>query len=288
MLRRTFNRHPAAGNLHSRPVLTRIFSDIHFGDPASKVHRLAQLRPLVEGVDALVLNGDTLDTRPGRRPEHTAACRAELAAFTRSCGATVTLLTGNHDPDVSTQHTLDLADGRVFVTHGDILFDNIVPWGRDAPEIARRIAVEFSSLTPNEREALATRFAVWRRVASQIPQRHQAEPRSLKYLLGFIADTVWPPLRILRVLESWRVEPIRAAALVRRHRPSAKFILLGHTHRPAIRVNDGIIAINTGTFCPPFEAHAVDVTPDRLVVRQIERRSGEFHPAGIVAQFPLA
>jgi predicted phosphodiesterase len=287
MLRRTFNRHPAAGNLHSRPVLTRIFSDIHFGDPASHVRRFAQLRPLVDGVDTLVLNGDTMDTRPSRRPEYTAACRAEVAAFTGSCGAAVTLLTGNHDPDISTQHTLDLANGRIFVTHGDILFDNIVPWGRDASEIARRIAAEFSPLAPQEREVLATRFAIWRRVAAQIPQRHQAEPRSLKYLMGFIADTVWPPLRILRVLESWRVEPIRATALARRHRPSAKFVVLGHTHRPAIRVHDGITAINTGTFCPPFEAHTVDITPDRLIVRQVVTRHGEFHPAGVIAEFPL-
>jgi len=28
---------------------TRIFSDIHYGDRASRVHSLAQLRPLLEG-----------------------------------------------------------------------------------------------------------------------------------------------------------------------------------------------------------------------------------------------
>jgi len=49
------------------PAVTRIFSDLHFGDRASRARRLAQLRPLLDGVDALVLNGDTLDTRPGPR-----------------------------------------------------------------------------------------------------------------------------------------------------------------------------------------------------------------------------
>ena len=46
--------------------------------------------------------------------------------------------------------------------------------------------------------------------------------------------------------------------------------------------------INTGTFCPPFGAHAIDVTPGRLVVRAIVERGGEFHPAAVVAEFPLA
>src|SRR5215212_11800756 len=63
--------------------LTRIFSDVHFGDRASRVGRLAQLRPLLDGVDELVLNGDTMDTRPGPRPQHTNACRAEWLEFAR-------------------------------------------------------------------------------------------------------------------------------------------------------------------------------------------------------------
>src|SRR3954466_6212027 len=73
-------RQPIVHLLHSATVpakLTRIFSDVHFGDRASRVDRLAQLRPLLDGVDQLVLNGDTMDTRPGPRPQYTSACRAE-------------------------------------------------------------------------------------------------------------------------------------------------------------------------------------------------------------------
>ncbi|MBI5769972.1 MAG: metallophosphoesterase family protein [Verrucomicrobia bacterium] len=268
-------------------MLTRVFSDIHFGDPATKVRHLDQLQPLFDGADEVVLNGDTLDTRPGRRPEHTAACQAQLRAFAGSQRAAVTLLTGNHDPDLSSCHSRDLADGQIFATHGDVLFDNIVPWGRDAPLIARLIAAELGALAAHERQGFESRFAIWRRVAAQIPQRHQAEPRGPRYAAGFIADTVWPPLRIFRVLQSWRVEPHRAAAWVRRHRPAAKFVLLGHTHRPAIRRAGGVTVINTGTFCPPFGAFAVDLAPGRITVRRVAERAGAFHPGGIVAEFSL-
>jgi predicted phosphodiesterase len=269
--------------------LIRIFSDIHYGDPASRVHRLAQLRPLLDGVFELVLNGDTLDTRPSPRPQFTAEIRAEVLAFFPAQVPRVTFVTGNHDPDLSAQSTLDLAGGQIFVTHGDILFDNIVPWGRDAPVIGEKISAGLAALPPPARGQLAERLAVWRRVAAEIPQRHQSKPRGLSYAIGFIADTAWPPLRVLRVLQAWREEPARAAELARRYRPKAKFVLLGHTHKPFVRhTPSGVTVLNTGAFCPPFGSHAIDLTPGRLTVRCIEERGGEFHAGAIVAEFSLA
>jgi predicted phosphodiesterase len=269
--------------------LIRIFSDLHYGDRASRVLRLAQLDPLLAGVSHLVLNGDTLDTRPGPRPDHTAQLRADLAAWLIAAGLPTSLLTGNHDPDLSPDHTLDLAAGRVFLTHGDILFDNIVPWGRDVPEITRLLAAELAALAPADRDALAPRLAAFRRVCALIPQRHQSEPDPFKYAVRFAADTVWPPLRVFRVLAAWHQAPKLAAALTRRHRPRASFILTGHTHRPGVwRTPTGVVVINTGSFCPPTGGHTVDITPERLVVRRIESRRGAFHPGPAVAEFSLA
>jgi metallophosphoesterase superfamily enzyme len=91
------------------------------------VRSLGQLRPLLEGASSLVLNGDTLDTRPGKNPPRTAQMRREVLEYFGSVGTPVTLLTGNHDPDLSGQHALEFAGGRVLVTHGDVLFDDIVP-----------------------------------------------------------------------------------------------------------------------------------------------------------------
>lgn len=269
--------------------ITRIISDVHYGDHASRVRQLVQLRPLLEGVDRLVLNGDTLDTRPVADRTHTDACRGEVLDFFAREVASTTFLSGNHDADFSPQHSLDLAAGAVFVIHGDILLDTIVPWGRDAALVGRRIAAELHALTPAAREVLENRLAVWRRVAASIPQRHQSERNRLKYALHFAADTVWPPLRFFHILRTWQLEPKRAAVLVRQHRPAAEFVLVGHTHRPGCwRTPAGVVVINTGSFCPPLGGCAVDLSPTSLTVRSIERRRDDFHPGRIIAAFPLA
>lgn len=282
--------HPYHRPPHIVPgKLTRILSDIHYGDRASRVDRLVQLRPLLDGVSALVLNGDTLDTRAGPAPAHTAECRAAVIDFFPRLVPSTTFLTGNHDADFSPHHHVDLAGGSVFVIHGDIFFDDLVPWSRDAPLIARRIAEELRALPAEFHDHLDRRLAILRRVAASIPQRHQSERNRLKFALHYIADTVWPPLRTLRVIRAWRLAPLRAAELARRHRPAARFVLAGHTHRPGIwQSPSGICVINTGSFCPPLGGYAVDLTEDRLIVRRIDVRAGEFRPGEAVAEFPLA
>jgi predicted phosphodiesterase len=269
--------------------LIRILSDLHFGERVSRVRRLAQLNPLLDGVTHLVLNGDTLDTRPGPDPAHTATCREAVAGFFRRRVATTTFITGNHDADFSPHHYLELGAGMVFVIHGDVLFDDIVPWSRDAPLAGRRIAEELAGLPEALRGNLDQRMAVFRRVALSIPQRHQSEARGVAYTLRYLADTVWPPHRIWRILDAWREMPRRAAEVARRHRPGVRFVLTGHVHRPGIwRAPGDIMVINTGSYSPPLGTYAVDLSAGRLTVRRVDQRSGEFHPGPVVAEFPLA
>ena len=269
------------------PGLTRILSDLHYGDRASRLVSLGQLRPLLDGPDKIILNGDTLDTRHGPYPERTARARAETAEFFDAYA--VTRVTGNHDPDISAHHSLDLADGRVFVTHGDILFADIVPWSRDAAALGARIEAGLSALASTERGQLAARLTVFRAACAALPQRHQAESNPFIYAARLAADTVWPPLRSLRILRAWRETPARAAALAAAHRPAARFMLLGHTHRPGVwRTPSGLTVINTGALCRPFGSLAVDLTADLMRVRRIELRAGEFHAGATVAEFALA
>lgn len=268
---------------------TRIFSDVHYGDRASRARSLAQLAPLLHGPAALVLNGDTLETRPGPSPERSARILAEVQAFFPRHVPSVTFLTGNHDANLTPHHALELAGGEIFVTHGDILYDDLVPWSQDAPLIRRLLAKEFSTIATAQREILETRLALFRRVATAIPQRHQSELNPLKYAIQLANDTVWPPMRLIRILRCWRQMPELAAALLRRHRPRAKFIIIGHTHRPGVwRRPDGLVVINTGSFSRPFGGCVVDVLPGRLIVRRTEARRGEFHPGATIAEFALA
>jgi predicted phosphodiesterase len=267
---------------------TRILSDLHYGERSSRVHDLSQLRPLFGEPAAVVVNGDALDTRPGPDPTFTARCREEVQEFFAAACPRTTFVTGNHDPDISAHHHLDLAGGRVFVTHGDVLFDDVVPWGRDAAVLRARIKEALDALPPEEQGSLEARLLAFRRVAGSTLQRHQVERSGFRYVFKLAGDSVWPPWRMLRVLVAWRRLPGRGAALVRRHRPDAGFCLLGHTHRAGVwRAQGGAVVINTGALCYPFRALAVDVSASRLVVRRIVPRSGEFRIGEMVADFKL-
>ena len=174
------------------------------------------------------------------------------------------------------------------MTHGDIIFDDLVPWSQDAPIVRQRLAAEFAALPVAEREQLEVRLQVYRRVAATIPQRHQSERNRLRYTLGFLKDTVWPPARSLRVLRAWHQGPQLAAALTRRYRPAARFAIIGHIHHPGFwRRPNGVTVFNTGSFCPPLGGCVIDVAPGRLVMRRIVHRRGEFRLGKTVAEFAL-
>jgi predicted phosphodiesterase len=269
--------------------LIRIVSDVHYADRSSRVRSLSQLRPLLEGATSIIFNGDTLDTRPDRNPQRTADRRLEVLDFFASAGTPVTFLTGNHDPDLSGQHAVELEAGRILVTHGDVLFDTIVPWAKDAATIRQKVIAALAALPADGGSRLDGRLAAFRSVAATIPQRHQSEPDPLHYALRLADDTVWPPQRALSILRAWREAPARAAALARRHRPRARFIVIGHTHIPGVwRTATGIVVINTGSFCRPFGAMAAEITSGRIRIRRIDFRQGGFHPGPKVAEFGLS
>ncbi len=267
----------------------RIVSDVHYAERASRVHRLSQLGPLLEGAGTLVLNGDTLDTRPGKNDERTAEMLREVLDFFGSSGTAVTFLTGNHDPDLTRQHSLELESGTVLVTHGDVLFENIVPWSTEAKTMRLKVIAALAALPGDGSTRLEGRLDAFRSAAASIRQRHQSESDPLRYAMRLAGDTVWPPNRLLEILRAWREAPGRADALARRHRPKARFVVIGHTHKPGVwRMASGTVVVNTGSFCRPFGAMAAEIAPGTLRVRRIEARRGAFHPGPDVAEFPLS
>lgn len=265
----------------------RILSDLHYSDSASRVRALDSLRPLFAGADALVFNGDSVETRRTRHPEKTAAQRAEFFAFLRRHAPPCVFLTGNHDPDISPHHWLDLAGGQVFVTHGDILFDAIGPWGSDAPALRAALRVELAALSPAERGQLAPLFAACKRVSARRSPPHDPHAGGLRHHARRFAEKLRPSLA-WGMLNSWLTLPRRAEAFLRRHRPDARFIVVGHTHRPGVWRRSGVVIINTGSFCPPLGRCAVDLTRDSLTVRAIRSRRGVFHLGPVTARFALA
>jgi hypothetical protein len=136
---------------------------------------------------------------------------------------------------------------------------------------------------------LGPRLALWRRVAAAIPQRHQSETRPLRYAFHFVRDTCWPPSRIWRVLRAWRDERPRAAAFASVYRPQAKFMAIGHTHRPGVwRTPAGTVIINTGSFCLSLGGCVVDIAGDRVSVCRFVETGGEFRLSPKRREFSLA
>jgi len=91
------------------------------------------------------------------------------------------------------------------------------------------------------------------------------------------------------VLRSWLIAHHRAGDVAAMHRPQARFIIKGHTHRSGVwRCRDGRVVINTGSFCGPFTSQAVEIQGDQLRVRSIIQRAGEFRLGAPTAAFTLA
>lgn len=270
---------------HVAEATFRILSDIHYGDRASIVTSLDQLGPLANGVETLVSNGDTTDNRPGPDPEELAAHAAALAGFIAGAPAEVRLLSGNHDPTLSEVHHLDLPGG-VLVTHGDLLFEEIVPWSEVADQ-AREL-VEASRRAPGRTCRLEDLLAAHREAAARIPRHVDPTLHGSRTAVGLVRDALQFAPKALRILRAWRDAPRLGSGLLATHRPTARFLVIGHTHRAGVwRRADGRVVINTGSLCPPSGRLLVDLDSDELRVRRIDRRGGDFHPGKVVARFAL-
>lgn len=262
----------------------RILSDLHFGDSISRVRSLSSLRPLLGGADRLVFNGDSLETRAAPGAGRPVARRREFLDFVRGEAPHAVLVTGNHDADISEVHSLDLLGGRMFVTHGEILFEGLAPWSPESPDLRVSYRRQLESLDSRERASLEARLVACKRASLQSHAPPESPPRGL---WRHTARKFWPPGRILAMLRAWHELPERMTALVRRHRPEARFAIAGHTHYPGVWIRRDLVVVNTGSFCPPFGGYLVDVSPRRVEVRRIRRQGEEFHPGRIVARFAL-
>jgi len=251
----------------------RIFSDLHFLEGTCRVQKIDQLRPLLDGADAIILNGDTIDTQnadPG------GVVTNQLKAFFTGHVPT-TFITGNHDPDISDTHELSLADGSIWLTHGDVFFDDLTPWSHGLNEIHRRLQNAWANVPAHETANLETRLRVFRQICHGLPRDHDPCDDSHRSMLMRYWFLLYPPRCTLSLLHTWATMSHRAARFAAHHRPKAKFIIFGHTHRSGVWCqHDGRVIINTGTFSAPLTAQAVELQGNQLRIRPIVQRHGAF------------
>ena len=201
------------------------------------------------------------------------------------CGTDPVFLTGNHDPTVSGEHHLELAGGAIFVTHGDILFHGISPWGIEAGLLSKAHTREIAAM--GHPADLTQRLKAVRRATLAIEHMGAKFNVAKPGLLHLVRHHLWPPWRPLHILSGWARAPFLANALAARHAPQARFVILGHTHFSGVwRIGKRII-INTGGFLPLSRRFAVDLSDSQLSVREIVSGNGRLRLGPEVARYGL-
>lgn len=263
----------------------RILSDLHLGHPATRLREVAQLRPLLEGVGEVVFNGDTFEQAVKEWAVRGSEQFGELQELCRTLGVRTHFLAGNHDLWLEGERWRDLAGGRVFVNHGDLILRDVAPWNREflaRKRRVRRLLAEFgddvATLDRLSRRALVVEEAT-------IPDR---DPQLGIEGRGFYLSAVWPPLRPLNMLWSWLTMFREAERFVERYRPGCRVFLFGHFHRPGLRERGGRIYCNTGAFMRGARPLCADLTGDTLEVRGVEERDGLFRPGPGEGRFRLS
>jgi predicted phosphodiesterase len=264
--------------------MLRILSDLHLYDARTQVRDLRQLEPLLDGVRTLVINGDSCEMRYGVTRAQVAAMRG----FFQQRVPEVVWVTGNHDPDISDIHELSLADGRVWVMHGDICFDDLTPWSRQQPELWRQVQALLAAEPAADYRELDVRIRIAREVARTVVNEIDPGESRLRTQLVRFWHTFFPPRQSLAMLRAWRDLPRLAAAQASAQRPSAQVVVTGHVHFPGVWRRRGLpTVINTGSFFSPLGGNLVDVSGDSVRVRRIRRARGDFLPGRQIAAIPL-
>lgn len=255
----------------------RILSDLHLGHRVSRIATVESLRPLIAGAGTVVFNGDTWQelARPFR--ERSAAMLEDLKKLCGEEGAEPVFLSGNHDPGWPGPGWVELAGGRILITHGDALFADGSPWSREA--LTRQVKV--AALWDRHQEAAndpAARIVLAREMALLL--RAADFPRGKK-LWQRAFDAVRPPRRAFEMLRVWATQADAAAAFAGRYFPAAEIVIKGHFHRPGIWRKRGRLVLNLGAFMNPCAALWADFDGWQLRCGRVDE-SGEFFQMGRV------
>lgn len=254
------------------PVL--VLSDLHLGHPASFLTEPRALLPLLGGSKTVVFNGDTCELVNRRRRARGIDLLGRLAETCLERGARPVFLTGNHDPEISSAHYLDLLAGSVFVTHGDVLHPTLAPWAHYVGLLRterRRLVREHG-----EPETLDDSCRLAKRMAQAPALLHETRRLGAGARLDLIGRFALQPWRIGRAVHYWANAVRYGRSLRDRFRPAAHCMLVGHSHRAGVWQRRGFTLVDTGSFLPFSRPLAVLVDERATVVRRVVRSAGVY------------
>lgn len=243
-----------------------ILSDLHFGFPSRSTPTTSMLRPLWQGVDHLVLNGDTAEL-------HDQDClqqaESESRAIVQACeedDTGLTILAGNHDPFISDLARLSLRQDRVLVTHGHVIH-----------RMEPRALVPGQVFESGDEESMIDRHRMdARRMEAYLQRSRSFEPPEEELVtphtfLGSIACGFTRPMTIFRILRYWHRFPGWGNQYAERLQPATRVVVLGHSHRQGVRKIGKRLILNTGSYGWPGRPRAVRINGERLTMHRITR-----------------
>jgi predicted phosphodiesterase len=262
----------------------RVLSDLHLVHDASRVKRVASLRPLLEGAENVVFNGDTCELVYSGWRQRSEEMRDELVALCGELGATPWFTCGNHDPWISQFGWLTAEGGRVFITHGDLVLRNPSPWNRECLQRKREILALLRDRGEGD-GSLRYRWETLQQLnRAMIPESAKAGSSRFNSL---ILNALCPPERAFQILRVWALQARHADAFVRRFAPDCRAFIYGHFHRPLVAQRGGRFLCNTGAFVAKNESLVVDVAQGVVTAREVDRGAGDFRPGREVGRMEV-
>ena len=258
-----------------------ILSDTHLANPGRGAHSAAALRPLWQGADEVVFNGDVAEVADEKLRGPAARQVVELLRLAEADGVRVTLISGNHDPLITDRRYLRLAQREVFLTHGDILHPAISPWTDHGKHMARLHADAVMSLDPGKARDMDAQLAACKHASAVQWDEFVTRPHKPGALARWVPRPVQRPLaqkaalarKLVKAAYYWQTIPRRAMGFARRFAPESRFFVFGHIHRAGIWTDRGAgpdgqdrTIINTGAYQSPRNPRAVVIEGGELSV----------------------
>ena len=255
---------------------TLILSDIHFCKRGSTIHSFEQLRPLWQGFDAVVLNGDTLELHCDKYAVKSKIANDKLHKMAKEDGVHLSMVCGNHDPTVSSLEHKWYWDKKVLVFHGHAPIFGGAPWSWRYKHFAKSYEEQLQQYGDGFNEQLAAVRIASIQSASGAFNYHKPSPFQMLLLIV---------PAIYKILKCWMQYPSLVIKWSNKFAPSATFIVTGHTHHAGIWERDGKVVINTGCFGFPSHPRAVVINDDTLTVYTLKNRKGTYEFGRVCASW---
>jgi predicted phosphodiesterase len=265
---------------------TIIISDLHLGHRASQIRDPEELVPILKEARSVIFNGDTVEMRTADDRAVGRHMAAVVARLCHSIGCRAIFINGNHDPSVSKIDHLDLMDGRILVTHGDILFLGVAPWSRQALAYRKIHLRALAQLGPDDLMSFEKRLLATKRTSIKLQlMERPVTKNSVAPELRVLMQQFWPPHRPFMILRAWLQTPTLAARLCDLFRPNARYVTVGHTHYPGVWRRGQVTVINTGSYVLHFGALAMILDGDSVEIRKVQRQKEGFALGKRIARF---